>query len=179
MRAHGQVRRGQFITTYGPSALRDLPRPSAIVGGLDTWPKVGDLEEILEPRLKRKLQFMTGVVIPRLYAPPPDTNAPGQTAKGIGVWRFPEWFVVRIYAANRSIGRGVAPKSCHRDCHRTHQYEVGRFGTIGGLPLSKRRRSATLRDDGRGTGMARRELLNRYTVNPVSWVRIPSPPPPP
>ena len=43
-RAHGQVRRGQVITTYGPGALIDLPRHSAIVGGLDTWPKVSDLE---------------------------------------------------------------------------------------------------------------------------------------
>ena len=29
MRAHGQVRRGQVITTYGPGALIDLPRHSA------------------------------------------------------------------------------------------------------------------------------------------------------
>jgi hypothetical protein len=45
MKAHGQVRRGQVITTYGPGALIDLPRHSAIVGGLDTWPKISDLEE--------------------------------------------------------------------------------------------------------------------------------------
>ena len=45
-KAHGQVRRGQVITTYGPGALIDLPRHSAIVGGLDTWPKTSDLEEI-------------------------------------------------------------------------------------------------------------------------------------
>ena len=38
-KAHGQVRRGQVITTYGPGALIDLPQHSAIVGGLDTWPK--------------------------------------------------------------------------------------------------------------------------------------------
>ena len=66
-KAHGQIRRGQVITTYGPGALIDLPRHSAIVGGLDTWPKTSDLEEILEPRLARKLQSMTGVAAPRLY----------------------------------------------------------------------------------------------------------------
>ncbi len=65
-KAHGQIRSGQVITTYGPGALIDLPRHSAIVGGLDTWPKTSDLEEILEPRLTRKLQIMTGVVAPRL-----------------------------------------------------------------------------------------------------------------
>ena len=56
-KAHGQIRRGQVITTYGPGALIDLPRHSAIVGGLDTWPKTSDLEEIPERRLGRKLQL--------------------------------------------------------------------------------------------------------------------------
>ncbi len=94
-KAHGQVRQGQVITTYGPGALIDLPRHSAIVGGLETWPKTSDLEEILEPRLAGKLRIMTGVVAPRLFAPPADTNDPRETAKGIGVWQFPEWFVVQ------------------------------------------------------------------------------------
>jgi hypothetical protein len=65
-KAQGQVRRGQVITTYGPGALIDLPRYSAIVGGLDTWPKPSELEEIFEPRLTRKLQIMTGVTTPPL-----------------------------------------------------------------------------------------------------------------
>ena len=63
-RAHGQIRRSQVITTYGPGALIDLPKHSAIVGGLDTWPKLGDLEEIVEARLARKLQIMTGIAAP-------------------------------------------------------------------------------------------------------------------
>jgi hypothetical protein len=81
MKAHGQIRRGQVITTYGPGALIDLPKHSAIVGGLDTLPKTSDLEEILEPRLTRKLQFMTDVEAPRLFAPPPDTNDPQETVR--------------------------------------------------------------------------------------------------
>ena len=32
-RAHGQLRQSQVITTYGPGALIDLPRHSAIIGG--------------------------------------------------------------------------------------------------------------------------------------------------
>src|SRR5437763_781760 len=95
MKAHGQLRRSQVITTYGPGALIDLPKHSAIVGGLDTWPNTGDLEEIVEPRLARKLQIMTGVTAPKLYAPPPDSTDPQQAKKGIGAWRFPEWFVVQ------------------------------------------------------------------------------------
>ncbi len=92
--AQGQIRRGQVITTYGPGALIDLPTHSAIVGGLETWPKPSDLEEVVEPRLARKLQIMTGVAAPKLFAPPPDANDPRETPQGIGAWRFPEWCVV-------------------------------------------------------------------------------------
>lgn len=92
---HGQLRRGQLLTTYGPGALFDLPRHSAIVGGLDAWPKPGDLEEISEPRLARKIQQITQVINPRLYAPPAADDTPGAAPIGIGVYRFPEWFVVQ------------------------------------------------------------------------------------
>jgi MrfA Zn-binding domain len=125
-RAHGQVRRGQVITTYGPGALIDLPRHSAIVGGLDTWPKVSDLEEILEPRLTRKLQMMTDVAAPRLYAPPPAENDPRQPTRGIGVWRFPEWFVVQ------ETGAGEERERSRRLVHRKGLDEKGRFD---GLPV--------------------------------------------
>ena len=54
-KGHGQIRQSQVITTYGPGALIDLPRHSANIGGLDTWPNPGSLDEIVEPRLARKL----------------------------------------------------------------------------------------------------------------------------
>lgn len=111
-KAQGQLRRGQVITTYGPGALIDLPRHSAIIGGLDTWPKTIDLDEILEPRLTRKLQLMTAVPAPRLFAPPPDSNDPRETAKGIGAWRFPEWFVVQ--EASTSEERERSRRLVHR-----------------------------------------------------------------
>ena len=94
-RAHGQIRRGQMIGTYGPGALIDLPNDSAIVGGLETWSKVSADDEIIEPRLSQKLQTLTEVPAPRLYAPPPESTDPSQPTRGIGVWRFPEWFVVQ------------------------------------------------------------------------------------
>ena len=56
-KAHGQIRRSQVITIWGPGALLDLPRYAVIVGGLDTWPKASDLEEISESRLAHKLQI--------------------------------------------------------------------------------------------------------------------------
>jgi len=94
-RAHGQIRRSQVITTYGPGALIDMPTQSAIVGGLDTWGKTSDLEDIAEPRLVRKLEAMTGVISPRLFAPPAATNDPREREGGITVWRFPEWCIVQ------------------------------------------------------------------------------------
>ena len=60
-KAHGQLRRSQVITTFGPGALIDLPEESAIVGGLDTWGAETNLEPIEEPRLASKLTSMTGV----------------------------------------------------------------------------------------------------------------------
>ena len=120
-KAHGQIRRGQVITTYGPGALIDLPRYSAIVGGLDTWPTTSDLEEILEPRLARKLQMMTGVAAPRLYAPPPDPNDPREPARGIGAWRFPEWLVVQ------EVGASEERERSRRLVHRKALDDKGRF----------------------------------------------------
>src|SRR2546428_568445 len=120
-KAHGQVRRSQVITTYGPGALIDLPRHSAIVGGLDTWPKTGDLDEIAEPRLTRKLQIMTSVTAPRLFAPPPDSNDPREPARGIGAWRFPEWFVVQEVSGAEERERS------RRLVHRKALDDKGRF----------------------------------------------------
>jgi hypothetical protein len=119
--AHGQIRRSQVITTWGPGALLDLPRYSVIMGGLDTWPKISDLEEIPEPRLSRKLQVMTGVTAPHLYAPPPDSNDPREAKRGIGVWRFPEWFVVQ------EMGGGDGRERSRRLVHRKALNEKGWF----------------------------------------------------
>ncbi len=116
---HGQIRRGQVITTYGPGALIDLPKHSAILGGLDSWPR--ELEPISEPRLSRKLQIMTGVPAPRLFAPPPDASDPGETPRGIVAWRFPEWFVVQE-------GRGADERDrSRRLVHRKALDERSRF----------------------------------------------------
>jgi hypothetical protein len=104
-RAHGQIRRGQIIGTYGPGALIDLPNDSAIIGGLETWPKSEPEEEILEPRLSQKLQSLTGIPLPRLYAPPPESNDPREKARGIGAFRFPEWFVVQEKGGDEERGR--------------------------------------------------------------------------
>nr|MBA2642869.1 DUF1998 domain-containing protein [Actinomycetota bacterium] len=120
-RAHGQIRSSQVITTYGPGALIDMPKHSAIVGGLETWPKTSDLQEILEPRLTSWLQMMTGVVAPQLFAPPPDSNDPREAARGIGAWRFPEWFIVQ-----EAIG-GEERERSRRLVHRKALDDRGRI----------------------------------------------------
>ena len=40
-KGHGQLRRSQMITTFGPGALIDLPNDSAIMGGLDLGQRGG------------------------------------------------------------------------------------------------------------------------------------------
>lgn len=121
MKAHGQIRRSQIITTYGPGALIDLPKHSGIMGGLDTWPNPANLDEIIESRLSSKLGVITNVPSPRLYAPPPDTNDPTQQLQGIGVWRFPEYFIVQEPESRDSNLRS------RRIVHRLGLDDKGRF----------------------------------------------------
>ncbi len=165
---HGQVRQSQVVTTYGPGALIDLPKHSAIVGGLDGWPRVGDLEEIVEPRLSRKLQVMTGVRVPKLYAPPPDTNDPREGPRGIGAWRFPEWFVVQeapggerersrrlvhrraLDDRSRFDGRAVVATRFVRACPKGHVDDLDWYGFVHGAEDSRCRGQLWL--DERGTG---------------------------
>jgi hypothetical protein len=172
-KAHGQVRRSQVITTWGPGALLDLPRYAVIVGGLDTWPKLGDLEEILEPRLTRKLQSMTGVTTPRLYAPPADANNPGESKQGIAVWRFPEWFVVQEEAGgderrlvhrkaldgrSRFDGQQVVPTRFVRACPKGHVDDLDWYRFVHGLEDTCRRQ---LWLDERGTSGDLADLVVR------------------
>jgi Domain of unknown function (DUF1998) len=104
-RGHGQVRRSQVITTWGPGSLIDLPRHSGIVAGLESWGRVDTLEEIVDPRVTRKIAGFTGLPLPRLYAPPPESTVPGEPARMIAVYRFPDWFVVQEQQGGNGIGR--------------------------------------------------------------------------
>ena len=129
-RASGSVRQSQVITTYGPGALIDLPSHSAIVGGLDTWPQ--DLPEIVELRLSRALQRITNVPAPKLYAPPPAPSEPWAAAKGIGAWRFPEWFVVQERSGSGGED-GSRPQS-RRLVQRKALDEGGKFERLAVVP---------------------------------------------
>ena len=128
-RASGSIRQSQVITTYGPGALIDLPTHSAIVGGLDTWPE--GLQEIVELRLSHALQRITDVPAPKLYAPPPAPSEPWAPAKGIGAWRFPEWFVVQERSG--MSGEGGRPQS-RRLVQRKALDERGEFERLAVVP---------------------------------------------
>ena len=176
-RAHGQVRRSQVITTWGPGALIDLPRYSGIVGGLETWPKVDALEEIVDIRLTQKIALMTGVPAPSLFAPPPDSAAPGEPKLGIGVWRFPAWMIVqeessgdgreraRRLVHRRALnekgtfeGRPVVPTRFVRACPRGHIADLDWQRFVHGRDSTCRRQ---LWLDERGTGGDLADLVVR------------------
>lgn len=93
LRPHGQLRRSQVITTFGPGALVDLPRHSVIIAGLEHWDTRG-AEEIVEPRLVEKIRPILGVTSLALKAPPPtDENA--DRLNGVMAWEFPNWCVTQ------------------------------------------------------------------------------------
>jgi hypothetical protein len=176
-RAHGQIRRSQAIITWGPGALIDLPRHSGIVGGLECWPTVDQLEEIVDQRLTRKVQAFTGVSAPRLYAPPADQTAPGEPKRGIDVWRFPEWMVVQeepsgngsrrsrrlvhrkfLDERGRFDGREVVPTRFVRACPRGHVQDLNWHWFVHGSDDPCRRQ---LWLDERGTGGDLADLVVR------------------
>lgn len=103
-RPHGQIRRSQLITSFGPGSMMDLPNHSVLVGGLDAWSTGG--EEIVEPRLVEKLKdlFDPPLQVLELYAPPPDNEDPTAPQTGITAWQFPEWFITQD--VDRDPGHG-------------------------------------------------------------------------
>lgn len=113
-RPHGQIRRSQLITSFGPGSMMDLPNHSVLIGGLDSWSSGGD--EILEPRLIDKLKelFDPPLQILQLYAPPPDNDDPTAPQTGITAWQFPEWFITQDVESNSGPGTVRARMLVHR-----------------------------------------------------------------
>ena len=94
-RPHGQIRRSQLITSFGPGSMMDLPNHSVLISGLDAWSTGGD--EVIEPRLVDKLKqlFDPPLQVLKLYNPPPDNDDPTAPQTGITAWQFPEWFITQ------------------------------------------------------------------------------------
>ena len=123
----GQIRRSQIITTYGPGALIDLPRDSAIVAGVDGW--THPLDRLDEPRVQRILSRMTGVVHPDLYVPPTPDPAKFwlRSPRGIDAYRFPEWFVAQSSEGGDDDDPSPDRPRSRRLVHRTALDEKRRY----------------------------------------------------
>jgi ribosomal protein L23 len=113
-RPHGQIRRSQLITSFGPGSMMDLPNHSVLIGGLDSWSTGGD--EIIEPRLVDKLKqlFDPPLQVLKLYSPPPDNDDPTAPQTGITAWQFPEWFITQDVDSDSHRGTVRARMLVHR-----------------------------------------------------------------
>lgn len=88
MKEIGTVRPSQYITTFGPGAIVDLPDFSIIMGGINKWERTNILrysKEIEEPRLKKKLKINKIRSIPIS----PESKSIGT----IPAYQFPEFHV--------------------------------------------------------------------------------------
>ncbi|MGF1481833.1 MAG: DrmB family protein [Cyanophyceae cyanobacterium] len=98
VKPHGEVRRSQLITTFGPGSMVDLPDHSVIIGGLNLW-KGYKQHLIEETRLASKVRdnlikfgHATQNTQISLYSPP---AANDELDTGIETFIFPHWFVVQ------------------------------------------------------------------------------------
>ena len=127
----GAIRRSQAISTFGVGALLDLPRASAIVGGLDRWPIRPEEDEIAEPRLAQKLAKLACGALPRLVAPPAPEEIPGRAkSRGIPAYAFPNWFVER-----QPQGRLVSGRRASQSRRLAHRSALDRRRRLGGRPV--------------------------------------------
>lgn len=168
---HGQLRRSQVITTFGPGAMVDLPNHSVLVAGLDFWSKGGD--EIIEPRLSAKLAAILDVPLLRLFTPPSAQDDDNAASTGIDAFQFPEWFITqdvesadrdstvrsRMLVHRRALTNGklidlnkkkrtVVPVRFVRACRAGHIGDVDWYSFVHGGPTECRRQ---LWIDERGT----------------------------
>lgn len=121
---HGQVRRSQVLTTYGPGSLIDLPHDAILMGGIDTWgdPVKDQFQEIFEERLLGALRQALKIPGLRMFAPPTETGDEHGPRRGITAFQFPEWFVVQTPSApdNPSRSRPLV----HREALVKRRYTV-------------------------------------------------------
>ncbi|CAN5337139.1 DUF1998 domain-containing protein [soil metagenome] len=181
---HGQIRRSQVITTFGPGAMLDLPNHSVLVGGLEYWSKGG--EEIHEPRLIGKLKTLLSVHELRLFTPPIDQDDPSAPPTGIRGWQFPEWFVTqdiqdssrvavrsRLLVHHKALIKGkfidadkkrrpVVPVRFVRACHSGHINDIDWYGFVHNGKSDCRRQ---LWMDERGTSADLSEVWIRCDCN--------------
>lgn len=92
-RPHGELRRSQVVSTYGPGSMLDLPKRSVLIAGLDYWSADGRV--IDEPRLLEAVHKIPGLEAVQLREPAADTGDFFAPTGGVQAWVFPEWFVTQ------------------------------------------------------------------------------------
>lgn len=89
----------QFLSTYGPGAMLDLPDHAVIMSGLDDWPgsdqEARTIHEVRLSRLIRQALPERFSSPPRLMTPPPHDTA-ARTRRPVPVRIFPQWFVANV-----------------------------------------------------------------------------------
>jgi hypothetical protein len=93
VKAQGQIRQSQLVTTFGPGSMVDLPKHSVLISGLDFWSAGG--QPISERRLSQKLAHILDVPSVELKSPPPADDDPTAPPTGITGFQFPEWFITQ------------------------------------------------------------------------------------
>lgn len=84
----GEIRPSQFISTFGPGAVLELPDYSIIIAGLDEW-ETQFCTPIQEPRLVRKLGLRKILSLPF----PKSESGLGGHIPTVPAFRFPAFYV--------------------------------------------------------------------------------------
>jgi len=97
----------QFLSTYGPGAMLDLPDHAVIMSGLDDWPgsdqEARTIHEVRLSRLIRQALPNRFSLPPRLMTPPPH-DAAARIRRPVPVRVFPQWFVANVSPEGAHIG---------------------------------------------------------------------------
>jgi len=99
----GELRPSQLMHTYGVGATVELPELTALVLGLDDWPRVLG-QPVSEPRLLASVRAVVGSQVEQLLTPP--VVADGDSA-GVPVAPFPRWLRCPVCSLLSPIDHGV------------------------------------------------------------------------
>lgn len=99
----GELRPSQLLHTYGVGATVELPEITAMVLGLDEWPRrLG--EPISEPRLLAAVRAVVGQQLQQLVTPP---LVPEGDTLGVPVAPFPRWLRCPVCGLLAPIEHGI------------------------------------------------------------------------
>lgn len=195
-KGHGELRRSQLITTFGPGAMIDLPKKSIIIAGIDHW--FESKESISENRLRSAATKILGRPITELKPPPLSDPEPGGTPRFVKGFVFPEWFVTReplrvtpdrrqwrkmvlrqllnknLVWEDDGVKRAVTPVRFVSACRRGHVDEIGWRSFVHQHDDSCKRRELWMVERGVGGDLSEIEIhcvcgLQRNLIDAMVW----------